>query len=99
MWDISPELENDITSALAKARKNNDDLDLVVKDHDAWGKGIIKKCKVSPDGFIQMALQLAYYKENKKFVQTYEASMTRLYLNGRTETVRSCTLEMTDFVR
>lgn len=46
-----------------------------------------------------MALQLTYYKENKKFVQTYEASMTRLYLNGRTETVRSCTLEAVDFVK
>lgn len=41
---------------------------------------------------------MAYYKENGKFVQTYEASMTRLYLNGRTETVRSCTQESRDFV-
>ncbi|XP_075548834.1 carnitine O-palmitoyltransferase 1, liver isoform-like isoform X1 [Dermacentor variabilis] len=99
VWNISPDLEKDITEALAKARKANDDLDLFVRDHDNWGKGIIKKCRVSPDAFIQMALQLAYYKENKKFVQTYEASMTRLYLNGRTETVRSCTLEATEFVK
>ncbi|XP_037516905.1 carnitine O-palmitoyltransferase 1, liver isoform [Rhipicephalus sanguineus] len=99
VWDISPELEKDIAEALAKARKANDDLDLFVRDHDGWGKGVIKKCRVSPDAFIQMALQLAYYKENKKFVQTYEASMTRLYLNGRTETVRSCTIEATEFVR
>lgn len=99
IWMMSPELEKDIEDALASARKANDDLDLLVRDHDSWGKGIIKKCKISPDAFIQMALQLAYYKENKKFVQTYEASMTRLYLNGRTETVRSCTLEATEFVK
>ncbi|KAG0445276.1 hypothetical protein HPB47_017453 [Ixodes persulcatus] len=99
VWDISPELEGEIAGALANARKNNEDLDLYVRDHDSWGKGVIKKCKVSPDAFIQMALQLTYYKENKKFVQTYEASMTRLYLNGRTETVRSCTLEAVDFVK
>uniref|UniRef100_V5I5I7 carnitine O-palmitoyltransferase n=2 Tax=Ixodes ricinus TaxID=34613 RepID=V5I5I7_IXORI len=99
VWDISPELEREIAGALANARKNNEDLDLYVRDHDSWGKGVIKKCKVSPDAFIQMALQLTYYKENKKFVQTYEASMTRLYLNGRTETVRSCTLEAVDFVK
>lgn len=99
VWNISPELEKDIADALTKARKANDDLDLHVRDHDRWGKGIIKKCKVSPDAFVQMALQLSYYKENKKFVQTYEASMTRLYLNGRTETVRSCTLEATEFVK
>jgi carnitine O-palmitoyltransferase 1 len=41
---------------------------------------------------------MAYYKDQGRFVQTYEASMTRLYLNGRTETVRSCTSEMVDFV-
>lgn len=99
VWDISPELEKDIQTALVSARKANDDLDLFVRDHDKWGKGIIKKCGVSPDAFIQMAIQLAYFKENKKFVQTYEASMTRLYLNGRTETVRSCTLEATEFVK
>lgn len=33
-----------------------------------------------------------------KFCLTYEASMTRLYREGRTETVRSCTAESCDFV-
>ncbi|CAL4105843.1 unnamed protein product, partial [Meganyctiphanes norvegica] len=34
-----------------------------------------------------------------RFCQTYEASATRLYQHGRTETVRSCTEEATSFVR
>ena len=79
--------------------QNNDDLDLVVSDHSKWGKGFIKTCKVSPDALVQAALQLAYYKDAKTFAQTYEASMTRLYSCGRTETVRSCTQELADFVR
>ena len=54
---------------------------------------------MSPDAFIQLALQLAYYRDNNKFALTYEASMTRLYLNGRTETVRSLTKEATEFVK
>lgn len=33
------------------------------------------------------------------FSLTYEAAMTRLYREGRTETVRSCTNESCDFVR
>ena len=32
------------------------------------------------------------------FSQTYEASMTRLFREGRTETVRSCTIETSAFV-
>ena len=55
--------------------------------------------QVSPDAFIQSALQLAYHKDTGKFALTYEASMTRLYLNGRTETVRSLTSELRDFVK
>ena len=35
-----------------------------------------------------MALQLAYYRDNSaQFEHTYEAAMTRLYREGRTETV------------
>lgn len=33
------------------------------------------------------------------FCLTYEASMTRLFREGRTETVRSCTSEAVAFVR
>lgn len=79
--------------------QNNEDLDLVILDHAAWGKGFIKTCGISPDAFIQIALQLAYYRDANCFVQTYEASMTRLYLCGRTETVRSCTQETCNLVR
>lgn len=38
------------------------DVDLRLYRHDAYGKGFMKKCKVSPDAYIQMALQLAYLR-------------------------------------
>lgn len=38
-------------------------------------------------------------QDRGKFCLTYEASMTRLFREGRTETVRSCTSESTAFVR
>ena len=54
---------------------------------------------MSPDAFIQLALQLAYFKDSDgKCALTYESSMTRLYLHGRTETVRSLTQEVKEFV-
>ncbi|GMR34736.1 hypothetical protein PMAYCL1PPCAC_04931, partial [Pristionchus mayeri] len=59
----------------------------------------MKKLKCSPDAFIQMSLQLAWFRNQNKFSLTYEASMTRLFREGRTETVRSCSVESCDFVR
>lgn len=75
------------------------DVDLRLYVHDHYGKGFMKKCRFSPDAYIQMALQLAYYRDAGKFNLTYEASMTRLFREGRTETVRPCTLESVAFVK
>ena len=47
---------------LATAQASIANLDLYVLHHDMFGKGVIKRMGISPDGFIQMALQLAYYK-------------------------------------
>lgn len=46
-----------------------------------------------------MALQLAFYRDFGKFSLTYEASMTRLFREGRTETVRPCTIESAAWVK
>ncbi|OAD56598.1 Carnitine O-palmitoyltransferase 1, liver isoform [Eufriesea mexicana] len=59
----------------------------------------MKVNSMSPDAYIQMALQLAYFRDAGKFNLTYEASMTRLFREGRTETVRPCTIESTEWVK
>lgn len=38
------------------------DLDFIVYKFDNYGKTFIKKQKCSPDAFIQVALQLAFYR-------------------------------------
>ncbi|XP_037547327.1 carnitine O-palmitoyltransferase 1, liver isoform isoform X2 [Nematolebias whitei] len=98
-WEIVPECEEQISESLAVAQSLADDVDFHVFSFRDFGKGKIKKCRVSPDAFIQMALQLAYYRDRGTFCLTYEASMTRLFREGRTETVRSCTNESSAFVR
>ena len=55
---------------------------------DDYGKGEVKKQKLSPDAWVQMALQLAQKRDTGRFRLTYEASMTRLFKEGRTETVK-----------
>ncbi|XP_062276062.1 carnitine O-palmitoyltransferase 1, liver isoform isoform X1 [Scomber scombrus] len=98
-WDITAECQEVIESSLTVARALADDVDSHIFPFGDFGKGLIKKCRTSPDAFIQIALQLAHYRDKKKFCLTYEASMTRLFREGRTETVRSCTVETCDFVR
>ncbi|XP_075364027.1 carnitine O-palmitoyltransferase 1, muscle isoform isoform X2 [Mycteria americana] len=71
----------------------------IPQEFSDFGKGLIKKCRTSPDAFIQISLQLAHFRDKGCFCLTYEASMTRLFREGRTETVRSCTAESTAFVR
>ncbi|RKP28189.1 carnitine acetyltransferase [Syncephalis pseudoplumigaleata] len=59
-----------------------------------YGADTIKRIgKVSPDAYVQMALQLAYYTMHRKFAPTYESASTRIYLKGRTETVRTLSSE------
>ncbi|XP_033490654.1 carnitine O-palmitoyltransferase 1, liver isoform isoform X2 [Epinephelus lanceolatus] len=98
-WDLSTECQEVIESSLSVAKPLADDVDSHIFPFNDFGKGLIKKCRTSPDAFIQIALQLAHYRDKGKFCLTYEASMTRLFREGRTETVRSCTMETCAFVR
>uniref|UniRef100_A0A8C4EBK5 carnitine O-palmitoyltransferase n=1 Tax=Dicentrarchus labrax TaxID=13489 RepID=A0A8C4EBK5_DICLA len=97
-WDLPAEVRAGLSS-LTVARSLADDVDCHIFPFSDFGKGLIKKCRTSPDAFIQIALQLAHYRDKGKFCLTYEASMTRLFREGRTETVRSCTMETCAFVR
>jgi len=98
-WDVPQECQNVMQKCLKEAQLLADDLHLHILMHPAYGKGFMKKCNLSPDAYIQMALQLAYYRDAGKFCLTYEASMTRLFREGRTETVRSCTMESSAWAR
>jgi hypothetical protein len=94
-------LVNSIREAAADVQKAANDLDLCASRFTKFGKKVIShKCKVSPDAFVQAALQVAYYRnQNSQFCPTYESAMARLFLDGRTETIRSCTNQMVAFVK
>lgn len=63
-----------------------------------FGTDHLKSLKVSPDGFFQQAIQLAYRRLHGKTVATYESCSTQTFLGGRTETIRSATPESYAFV-
>ena len=91
--------EDAIMSSFTVAEKLLNDVDLHILVFSDFGKGLIKDCRLSPDAFIQMALQLAYFRDIGQHHLTYEASMTRLFREGRTETVRSCSIESSNWVK
>lgn len=65
-----------------------DDLDLDFFHH-SFGEKELKRLGVSPDGFVQMVLQLAYFKVHGNPCATYESAATRQFHHGRTENVRT----------
>ncbi len=75
-----------------------DDTRVKVLIFRGFGKNGIKKLQISPDAFVQMALQRAQHRLFGKCFSTYEPVMTRRFLHGRTEAVRTVTEESVAFV-
>ena len=72
--------------------------DLAVLDAADLGKRAIVRHGVSPDGFVQMAFQLAYFTLTGETASTYESVDTKRFLHGRTEAMRSVSDESVAFV-
>ncbi|KAJ2809195.1 Carnitine O-acetyltransferase mitochondrial [Coemansia guatemalensis] len=83
--------------AAARFDKVVDQHQLRVLQYEAFGKDEIKRLGFSPDAFVQMAIQLGYYKLYGRSRATYEAAATRKFLHGRTETCRSVSHESVAF--
>lgn len=58
-----------------------------------FGKNFIKQQRLSPDCFIQLALQLTYYKVHRTLVSTYESAAVRQFKFGRVDNIRAATNE------
>uniref|UniRef100_A0A8C3CVI4 Peroxisomal carnitine O-octanoyltransferase n=2 Tax=Cairina moschata TaxID=8855 RepID=A0A8C3CVI4_CAIMO len=74
-------------------------LEIVSYAFTSFGKALIRKKKLHPDTFVQLALQLAYYKCHGRPGCCYETAMTRRFYHGRTETMRSCTVEAVEWCK
>jgi len=64
-----------------------------------YGKDFIKRCRLSPDALVQMALQLTYYQLFSRLPPIYESGTTRRFQWGRTETIRSFSNQSLAFVK
>lgn len=60
---------------------------------------IVYSAKVSPDAYIQQALQLAWYRDQGYATATYETASTRGMLHGRTDVIRTLSTESREFIK
>ena len=98
-WDMVPEL----TTALRFAETRLADLiqqnEFETLEFMAYGKNFMTSMGFSPDAFVQMAFQAAYYGLYGRNECVYEPAMTKVYFHGRTEAIRPVTTESVDFVK
>ncbi|KAI0342524.1 carnitine acetyl transferase [Trametopsis cervina] len=91
-WTVTPEIESAIESAGKDALGLVDGQAMGIT-RTSYGKAAIKAFGVSPDGWAQMVVQLAYARLLHSLGQrrrggTYEAATTRKFFKGRTEAIR-----------
>nr|XP_022914216.1 carnitine O-acetyltransferase-like isoform X1 [Onthophagus taurus] len=98
-FNVNDEIQKAILVASKNVDEQADGLDLFCLHFDSFGKDFIKSQKLSPDSFIQIALQYAFYRVHKTPGAHYESAATRKYAHGRTETIRSCSIESIDFAK
>uniref|UniRef100_A0AAY4EVI7 Choline/carnitine acyltransferase domain-containing protein n=1 Tax=Denticeps clupeoides TaxID=299321 RepID=A0AAY4EVI7_9TELE len=98
-FNITPEIKKDIEKAKQNMNIMVQDLDVRVLSFSHFGKIFPKSQKMSPDGFIQMALQLAYYRMYQFCCSTYESASLRMFHLGRTDAIRSTSVESFAFVQ
>ncbi|KIY44052.1 acyltransferase ChoActase/COT/CPT [Fistulina hepatica ATCC 64428] len=99
-WVVDDAFRSDrIIPAAARACAVIENSDDSVMWFEEYGTDWIKNdAKFSPDAYIQMALQLAYYRRTGEFTATYETALTRMFRHGRTETIRTFTRESREWV-
>ncbi|KAK2489951.1 hypothetical protein MC885_001579 [Smutsia gigantea] len=98
-WKCSPEIQGLLASSAEKLQRIVKNLDFTVYKFDNYGKTFIKKQKCSPDAFIQVALQLAFYRLHRRLVPTYESATIRRFQEGRVDNIRSATPEALSFAK
>ncbi|KAK6737680.1 hypothetical protein RB195_020032 [Necator americanus] len=98
-FDLNDAQRAQIEKSGKKMDKVADNLDLVAHTFKRYGKNFPKSVKISPDSWIQMAFQLAFYRIHSALPPTYETATLRKFSEGRTENIRSPNVLVDIFVK
>ncbi|EJT98335.1 carnitine acetyl transferase [Dacryopinax primogenitus] len=98
-WTMTPEVKTGIRFAETRLSDLICQNDCQVLEFRDYGKNFITKYGFSPDAFVQMAFQAAYYGLYGRIETTYEPAMTKAFLHGRTEAIRTVQPESVEFIK
>ncbi|GAA5932519.1 hypothetical protein JCM1841_000236 [Sporobolomyces salmonicolor] len=98
-WIMTPELRMAVRFAETRLSDLICQNEAVALEFEEYGKNAITQHGFSPDAFVQLAYQAAYFSLYGRTESTYEPAMTKAFLHGRTEAIRSVTPESVAFVK
>lgn len=98
-WTLTPETRAGIRFAETRLSDLICQNDCQALEFKGYGKNFITSHGFSPDAFVQMAFQAAYFGLYGRIECTYEPAMTKAFLHGRTEAIRSVQPESVTFVK
>ncbi|PVI08652.1 carnitine acetyl transferas-like protein [Periconia macrospinosa] len=98
-WDMIPELSTALRFAETRLADLIQQNEFATLEFPTYGKNFMTSMGFSPDAFVQMAFQAAYYGLYGRIECVYEPAMTKLYYHGRTEAIRSVSEESVEFVK
>lgn len=98
-FDLDDNLRGEIARVISDCEERRNDVIVTDLTFDEYGKDVIKTFKLHPDSFMQIIFQWTYYLLHGEFAPMYETALMRQYYNGRTETLRSCTMEVVNFIK
>nr|XP_015818485.2 choline O-acetyltransferase [Nothobranchius furzeri]XP_015818486.2 choline O-acetyltransferase [Nothobranchius furzeri] len=99
LWKSNSHIQGLLAASGDRLQRLVNNLDMDVFVFETYGKEFIKGQKMSPDAFIQVVLQLAFYKCKGRLVSTYESASLRRFQEGRVDNIRSATPEALAFVQ
>ncbi|EDV27610.1 uncharacterized protein TRIADDRAFT_21707 [Trichoplax adhaerens] len=96
-FNISSNIIGPIKGSILKIDKLITNLNLRSINFKDFGENFITSQSLSPDSFFQIAMQIAFFRIHNRIACAHQIVSTRLYLLGRTETIRPSTLEAKAF--
>lgn len=97
-WNLTQDLSLSLRFAETRLSDLIHQNEFSTLEYKKYGMERIKKMGMSPDAFVQMCFQLTYYSLYGKVESTYEPAMTKIFIHGRTEAIRSVSEESNEFV-